>query len=114
MSPPEDALWKLRHSLAGVALALLVSVFLAAFAARWLGDLVADRYALRAGLYGALLLYVVLGAGVLFAKVARHEVRPLSLRRVLLWLASLWLWPALLVAARGRQPPPPAPPTGSA
>ena len=29
-------------------------------------------------IYGALLLYVVVGAGVLFAKVARHETRPLS------------------------------------
>ena len=88
VSLPEDPLWKLRHALAGVALALLASVFLAAFAARWLGDWVADRYAVRAGIYGALLLYVVVGAGVLFAKVARHEVRPLSLRRVLLWLAD--------------------------
>lgn len=112
MSPPEDPLWTLRHALAGVALALLLSVFTAAFAARWIGDALADRYALRAGLYGALLLYVVVGAFVLFARVARHETRPLSVRRVLLWWASLWLWPALWLARR--RPEPPGPPTGSA
>lgn len=96
----EDPLWRLRHALAGVALALLLSVLGAALAARWLGDLFADRYALRVAIYGALLLYVVAGAGVLFAKVARHETRALSARRVALWLASLWLWPALLLARR--------------
>ena len=50
-----------------------------------------------------LLAHVVVGAIVLFVKVARHETRPLSVRRVLVWLASLWLWPLLLAA--GRRPP---------
>ena len=45
---------------------------------------------------------VVVGAGVLFAKVARHETRPLSLARVGLWFLSLWLWPGLWLSARGR------------
>ena len=43
-----------------------------------------------------LLLYVIVGAVVLFARVARHETQPLSARRVALWFASLWLWPLLL------------------
>jgi hypothetical protein len=104
-----DPLWRLRHALAGVALALLLSVLIAALAARWIGDLVADSYALRVGLYAGFVLYVVVGAGVLFAKVARHETRPLSLRRLGLWLASLWLWPLLLLGRRGA-----AGPTGTA
>jgi hypothetical protein len=37
---------------------------------------------------------------VLFIKVAQHETRPLSLGRVLKWLASLWLWPLLLLGRR--------------
>jgi hypothetical protein len=45
------------------------------------------------------------GAGVLFVKVAQHETRPLTAGRVLKWLASLWLWPLLLLA---RRPPPKA------
>jgi hypothetical protein len=45
------------------------------------------------------------GAGVLFAKVARHETRPLTGGRLVLWLASLWLWPGLLLAAK--KPPTP-------
>lgn len=106
-----DPLWQLRHALAGVGLALLASVPLAAVAARLLGDLITDSYALRAGLYAGLMLYVVAGAAVLFVRVARHEKRPLSAARVGLWIASLWLWPALLLVARRA---PPQGPTGSA
>jgi hypothetical protein len=102
-----DPLWKLRHALAGVALALLISVLLAALLARWVGDLVADDYGMRVAIYAGLLLYVVVGAGVLFVKLAQHETRPLSAARVGLWLASVWLWPALLLAGRRR-------PTGTA
>lgn len=101
----EDPLWKLRHALAGVAIALLLSVGVAALLGAALGDLVAGSYGARVACYGALLLYVVVGAGVLFAKVAQHERRPLSPRRVGLWLASLWLWPLLLARRRGTPPP---------
>lgn len=103
-----DPLWKMRHALAGVGIALLLSVFAAALAGRVLGDALGDSYGLRVTIYGVLLLYVVVGAGVLFAKVARHETRPLSLARVATWFASLWLWPLLLLAA-GRKPPPQEP-----
>jgi hypothetical protein len=95
-----DPLWNLRHAIAGVALALLLSVPLAALAGRVLGDAFGDSYGLRVAIYGALLLYVVVGAAVLFVKVAQHEKRPLSAGRVGLWLASLWLWPALLGSRR--------------
>ena len=100
MSYGNDPLWKLRHALAGVALALLLSVPAAALAGSLLGDLFGGGYGLRAGIYAALLVYVVAGAGVLFVRVARHETRPLSLGRVGLWFFSLWLWPGLLLATR--------------
>lgn len=106
MTPMEnDPLWKMRHALAGVALALLSSVLAAAFAGRFIGDLFADSYGVRVAIYGALLLYVVVGAGVLFAKVARHETQPLSAGRLLRWFASLWLWPLLLAASAGSRRP---------
>ena len=98
----EDPLWKLRHALAGVALALLLSVGVAALAGAALGDVIAGTYGARVAVYAALLLYVVLGAGVLFAKVAQHETRPLSVGRVGLWFVSLWLWPGLLLGKRPR------------
>jgi hypothetical protein len=104
MSSNNDPLWKLRHALAGVALALLLSVFISALAGRWLGDLFADSYGLRVSIYGGLLLYAVVGAVLLFIKVAQHETRPLSLPRLGLWTASLWLWP-LLLASRTNKPP---------
>ena len=65
-----------------------------------LGDLFGDSYGLRVAIYAALLVYVGAGTAVLFAKVARHETRTLTPRRLGLWLASLWLWPGLLLAAR--------------
>jgi len=91
-----DPLWKLRHALAGLALALLASVLLAAMAGAVIGDLFGDSYGRRVAVYSALLLYVVVGAGVLFVKVAQHETKPLTPGRVALWTASLWLWPMLL------------------
>ena len=100
MANDNDPLWKLRHALAGLGLALLASVFVAALAGRLLGDALGDDYSTRVTVYGLLLLYVVVGAVVLFIKVARHETRPLTLGRVLTWLASLWLWPLLLLVAR--------------
>lgn len=99
-----DPLWKLRHALAGLAVSLVLSVPIAALLARLAGDFVGDSYGLRAALYSVLLAYVVVGAAVLFMRVARHETRPLSVGRLLLWLVSLWLWPLLL--ATRRSPPP--------
>jgi hypothetical protein len=98
-----DPLWKMRHALAGVALALLACVLVAAVLGRLLGDLLGGTYAWRVGVYSALLLYVVTGAVVLFAKVARHETSPVSTSRVVRWTLSLWLWPLLLaLGARKR------------
>lgn len=101
----EDPLWKLRHALAGVGLALLLAVLAAAGLGSLLGDLIVGTYGARVAFYGALLLYVVVGAGVLFVKVAQHETQALSPSRVALWFASLWLWPLLLLRRR----PPGAP-----
>jgi hypothetical protein len=107
-----DPLYKLRHALAGLAISLLLSVPVAALLARLAGDLVGDSYGLRAGLYSILLAHVVVGAAVLFVRVARHETRPLGVGRLLLWLASLWLWPLLLLGRRTEAaPPPPSPPS---
>jgi hypothetical protein len=106
----EDPLYRMRHALLGVALALMLSVFIAALAGAFIGDLVGDSYAARATAYGVLLLYVVIGGIVLFAKVARHETRPLNAARVGLWLASVWVWPGLLLARSSARPGPPAPP----
>jgi MFS family permease len=95
-----DPLWKLRHALAGLALALIASVVLAALLGAFVGDLIGGSYGHRVAVYAGLLVYVVVGAGVLFVKVAQHEKRPLSVGRVLLWTASLWAWPMLLAGRR--------------
>lgn len=100
----DDPLWRLRHALAGLSLALLASVPLAALAGSLLASLWGDSYGARVAVYGLLLLYVVAGAVVLFVRVAQHETRPVSVGRVLRWLASLWLWPLLLLP-RGKAPP---------
>ena len=104
--------------MAGVALALVLAVAVAAMVGALLGDWVSgsgvaaagagvgatppgnDGYTTRVIFYSVLMLYVVVGAGVLFAKVAQHETRPLSVGRVGLWFISLWLWPGLLLLGR--------------
>lgn len=104
MGIDNDPLWRLRHALAGMGLALLASVFIAAFAGRWLGVLFGDTYGARVAVYGVLLLYVIVGAVLLFVRVAQHETRPVSAGRVARWLISLWLWPALLLLLKRRGP----------
>ena len=95
-----DPLWRLRHALAGIGLALACSVLIAAVLGSVLGDALGGTYAWRAGTYAGLLLYVLVGAVVLFIKVAQHETRALSAGRLARWVLSLWLWPALWWAAR--------------
>jgi hypothetical protein len=104
---PDDVLWRLRHALAGVGVALLLSVPTAALLGRLLGDAMGGGYGTRVAVYAALLAYVVVGAAVLLTKVAAHETRPLSLRRAGTWFVSLWLWPALLAgtARKGARGP---------
>lgn len=104
----EDPLYRMRHALAGVAIALVVSVLVAAVAGSVIGDLLGGTYGWRAGTYLVLMLHVVAGAVVLFVRVARHETRPLTPGRVGLWIASLWLWPLLLLARRRGDPTPKA------
>jgi hypothetical protein len=104
MSKELDPLWRMRHALIGMGLALLASVFVAAFAGRLLGELFGDSYNTRLTIYLVLLLYVIVGAVVLFIRVAQHETQPVSTGRVLRWLLSLWLWPALLLLTRRRPP----------
>lgn len=97
-----DPLWRMRHALAGVALALLASVFLAALAGSAIGDAIGGGYGTRLVVYLALLAYVVAGAVMLFVKVARHDTQALTPARVGRWLASLWLWPLLLLSSPRR------------
>ena len=98
-----DPVWTLRHALAGLGLSLLLSIPVAALVGSALGDALGGTYGWRVGVYALLLAHVVAGAVVLFVKVARHETRPITLPRLLKWLASLWLWPVLLVAARANR-----------
>ncbi len=103
----DDPLWRMRHALAGVGLALLAALLTAALAGRWLGDAWGGDYGLRVTIYLVLLTYVVVGAAVLFIRVAQHETQALNAARALRWYASLWLWPLLLLAGRRREEPPP-------
>ena len=96
----EDPLWKMRHALAGVGIAILLSIFSAALVGAALADAFGGSYGARVTCYAVLLVYAVVGAVVLFIKVAQHETTPLSFARVARWFASLWLWPLLLIAAK--------------
>ena len=100
-----DPLYKLRHALLGLVLALGLSVPLAAWLGSVLTDVFVDSYGARVAVYSVLLVYVIAGAVMLFIKVAQHETRPLNAGRLFMWLASLWCWPLLLLRRGGASPP---------
>ncbi|MDO5530436.1 hypothetical protein [Sutterella sp.] len=82
-------------ALAGVCIAVVLSVPAAAFTARFLGD----NYNTRALVYCCFLLWVVCGAVAVFMKTWKSEESRLTLPRILLWFLSVWLWPLLLAAS---------------
>ena len=96
----DDPLLKLISPLAGVVLAVVLSVLLSATVA---GNLGGD-YSTRAWIYTFAVLWVLVGAVVVFMLVHRGETKTLSVGRVLLWTASIWLWPALALRALARRP----------
>jgi hypothetical protein len=109
MNAPGDPLTRLRNALAGLGLAVLLSVPLAAMAGSALGAVFGDSYGIRVAIYGALLLHVITGAVVLFVRVAQHETQPLSAARVLRWLLSVWVWPLLFLGSSGGRKADPGP-----
>lgn len=99
MSQDDDPLLKYGAPLAAVLIAVVISMMLAATVA---GQLDGD-YQTRALVYTGFVLWVLAGAAVVFIVAHRGESGRLSLGRVLLWTASIWLWP-LFVLLRRRPP----------
>jgi MFS family permease len=97
----QDPLYKMRHSLIGLLGALAISVVLAAVLGAFVGDLVVGTYGARVAFYSGILVYIIIGAIVVFMKIARHETKPATVTRVLLWAACLWGWPGVLLLLRG-------------
>lgn len=96
-----DPLVKYGAPLAGVLIALVLSVLFAALVAAQIGDV----YRTRALVYAGFVVWVVIGAAVIFMLAHRGEAKPLSPSRVLLYAASIWLWPLLLTLNHTRKPP---------
>jgi hypothetical protein len=96
MTPPEDPLSRLAAPLAAVLLAVALSVFIAAL----IGGALPFDYTGRALAFMGLVLYVIVGAVLVFRAAAAGESGPFSAQRVGKWLVSLWLWPLLLLARR--------------
>jgi len=91
----EDPLLKLISPLLGAVIAVIVSVMLAATVAGHIGD----DYSTRASIYTFAVLWVLAGAVVVFMLAHRGETKSLSVGRVLLWIASIWLWPVFALRA---------------
>lgn len=91
--PEEDPLTKYGSPLTAVVIAVIVSIMLAATVAGQLGG----SYETRALVYTGFVLWVLLGAAVMFVLAHRGESGRLSVRRVLLWVATIWLWPLLML-----------------
>ena len=96
MSYDDDPLVKYGRSLAGVLIAVVISVLIAAVIG---GSLPLD-YSGRAWVYTGLVVYVAAGGFVLFKLTAGAEQGGLTPARVLKWTASLWIWPLFLLWRR--------------
>lgn len=102
----DDPLLKFISPLAGVVLAVVLSVMVSATVAGQIGD----DYATRAWIYTIAVLWVLVGAVVVFMLTHRGETKVLSVGRVLLWTASIWLWPVFALRALQRRGPGAPPP----
>jgi hypothetical protein len=96
MSYDNDPLIRYGRSLAGVLIAVVISVLIAALIG---GSLPLD-YGGRAWVYTGLVAYVLAGGFVVFKLTAGAEQGGLSVARVLKWTASLWIWPLFLLLRR--------------
>jgi lysylphosphatidylglycerol synthetase-like protein (DUF2156 family) len=94
-----DPLVRYGAPLAAVLIAVVVSVMLAAMLA---GQLEGD-YSTRALVYTVMVLWVIAGAFVMFILAHRSEGGRLSPGRVLLWTATIWLWPVFALLAWQRR-----------
>jgi hypothetical protein len=96
--PNDDPLTRYGPPLAGVILAVVLSILVAAMVAGQLEG----AYERRALVYAGFVLWVLLGAAVVFILAHRGEAGRLSIARVLLWAASIWLWPVFVLLRRRR------------
>ncbi|HYS14274.1 MAG TPA: hypothetical protein VEZ88_12610 [Steroidobacteraceae bacterium] len=85
-----DPLARYGKPLAAVLIAVALSVVIAAL----IGGSLPFEYTGRAVAYLVLVLYVIVGAFVVFRLVAEGE-QSLTPARLLKWTVSLWLWPLL-------------------
>jgi lysylphosphatidylglycerol synthetase-like protein (DUF2156 family) len=95
----DDPLIRYGAPLAAVLIAVVVSVMVAAM----LAGLLDGEYSTRALVYTGLVLWVLVGAVVMFILAHRSEGGRLSPGRVLLWTATIWLWPVFALLARQRR-----------
>lgn len=96
MSYDNDPLTKYGGALAGVLIAVVLSILIAAM----IGGYAPFEYEGRALLYTLLVCYVLAGGVVVFKLVAGAEQGRLTPGRVLKWTASLWIWPLFLLLRR--------------
>ena len=87
------------NALIGACCAIALSVPVSAYLAAFLGD----TYKVRVMVYGVILLWVICGAISIFFKTYKNETKKLSLRFIILWFFSVWLWPLLLIFGKNRE-----------
>lgn len=97
MRNDNDPLVRLMRPLLGVLAATFINVLIAAM----IGGALPFEYSGRAWSYAGLVLYVIVGAVLIFRLTAEAE-RDFSPARVGKWALSIWLWPLLLLASRRR------------
>lgn len=88
----------LGNALVGACCAILISVPLSAYFASFLGD----TYLVRVWVYSGFLMWVIAGAMTIFFRTYKGEKNQLSIRFIVLWFFSVWLWPLLICFGKKR------------
>jgi hypothetical protein len=86
--------------LRGVLLAVLLAFLLSTFVAALIASHVPGSYMVRANAYLVLIVWTLTGSALLFRGAFQSEARPLGVRRLAVWVISIWLWPLLLSGRR--------------
>jgi hypothetical protein len=97
--PEDDPLTRYGPPLASVILAVVLSIMVAAMMA----GQIEGEYQTRALVYTGFVLWVLFGAVVVFVLAHQGEAGRLSIMRVLLWTASIWLWPVFLLLRKRKK-----------
>jgi len=89
----------------GVLVAVLLSFVLSVLLAALIASQVPGNYSVRAYAYLGFVAWILVGSVLLFRVTVRAASGPFTVRVLVMWMISIWLWPLLVVRRRPSREP---------